>query len=187
MDKIFIVNGCSNHTDKQRQTQDYYATDPKCVNELLEVEHFNRNILEPCCGEGHISKELEKHGYVVTSTDLIDRGYGDIKDLLSYEHWHGDIITNPPYKNAVKYVKHCLDIVNDGAKVAMFLKITFLEGKERLKFFKEYPPKYVYVYSSRRLCSMNGEFDKYKATAICYCWFVWVKGFKSEPTIRWIA
>ena len=184
MDKIFIVNGCSNHTDKERQTQDYYATDPKCVNELLEVEHFNRNILEPCCGEGHISKELEKHGYVVTS---IDRGYGDIKDLLSYEHWHGDIITNPPYKNAVKYVKHCLDIVNDGAKVAMFLKITFLEGKERLKFFKEYPPKYVYVYSSRRLCSMNGEFDKYKSTAICYCWFVWIKGFKGEPTIRWIA
>ena len=187
MDKIFIVNGCSNHTDKERQTQDYYATDPKCVNELLEFEHFNRNILEPCCGEGHISKELEKHGYVVTSTDLIDRGYGDIKDLLSYEHWHGDIITNPPYKNAVKYVKHCLDIVNDGAKVAMFLKITFLEGKERLKFFKENPPKYVYVYSSRRLCSMNGEFDKYKSTAICYCWFVWVKGFKGEPTIRWIA
>lgn len=187
MDKIFIVNGCSNHTDKERQTQDYYATDPKCVNELLEVEHFNRNILEPCCGEGHISKELEKHGYVVTSTDLIDRGYGTTKDLLSYEHWHGDIITNPPYKNAVKYVKHCLDIVNDGAKVAMFLKITFLEGKERLKFFKEYPPKYVYVYSSRRLCSMNGEFDKYKSTAICYCWFVWVKGFKGEPTIRWIA
>ena len=187
MDKIFIVNGCSNHTDKERQTQDYYATDPKCVNELLEVEHFNRNILEPCCGEGHISKELEKHGYVVTSTDLIDRGYGDIKDLLSYEHWHSDIITNPPYKNAVKYVKHCLDIVNDGAKVAMFLKITFLEGKERLKFFKKYPPKYVYVYSSRRLCSMNGEFDKYKSTAICYCWFVWVKGFKGEPTIRWIA
>lgn len=187
MDKIFIVNGCSNHTDKERQTQDYYATDPKCVNELLEFEHFNRNILEPCCGEGHISKELEKHGYVVTSTDLIDRGYGDIKDLLSYEHWHGDIITNPPYKNAVKYVKHCLDIVNDGAKVAMFLKITFLEGKERLKFFKKYPPKYVYVYSSRRLCSMNGEFDKYKSTAICYCWFVWVKGFKGEPTIRWIA
>ena len=187
MDKIFVTNGCSNHTDKERQTQDYYATDPKCVNELLEVEHFNRNILEPCCGEGHISKELEKHGYNVTSSDLIDRGFGTTKDLFSYEHWSGDIITNPPYKNAVKYVKHCLDIVNDGAKVAIFLKITFLESKERFEFFKKYPPKYVYVYSSRRLCSMNGEFEKYKATAICYCWFVWVKGFKGEPTIRWIA
>lgn len=187
MDKIFIVNGCSNHTDKERQTQDYYATDPKCVNELLEVEHFNRNILEPCCGEGYISKELEKHGYVVTSTDLIDRGYGNVKDLLLWAHWKGDIITNPPYKNSVKYVKHCLDIVDNGAKVAMFLKLTFLEGKERLKFFKEYPPKYVYVYSSRRVCSMNGDFDKYKTNAVCYCWYVWVKGFKGEPTIRWIA
>lgn len=186
MDKIFVTNGCSNHTDKDRQTHDYYATDPKCVNELLEVEQFQHNILEPCCGEGHISKELIKHGYNVTSSDLIDRGFGTTKDLLSYEHWSGDIITNPPYKNAVKYVKHCLDIVDDGAKVAMFLKITFLESKERLKFFKKYPPKYVYVYSSRRLCALNGDFEKSKVKAICYCWFIWVKGYKGEPTIRWI-
>lgn len=186
MDKIFVTNGCSNHSNVERQKEDYYATDPICVDELLQAEQFQHNILEPCCGEGHISKELVKRGYNVVSSDLIDRGYGDVKDLLSYEHWSGDIITNPPYKNAIKYVKHCLDIVDDGAKVAMLLKITFLESKERLKFFKEYPPKYAYVYSSRRLCALNGEFEKYKVTAICYCWFVWVKGYKGEPTIRWI-
>ena len=48
------------------------------------------------------------------------------------------IFTNPnfePHK-----FKHGW-IVDNGAKVAMFLKITFLESKERLKFFKEYPPK----------------------------------------------
>ena len=120
MDKIFVTNGCSNHSNIERQKEDYYATDPKCVRELLQVECFSRNILEPCCGQGHISKELVKNGYTVTSSDLIDRGYGNVKDLLLWAHWNGDIITNPPYKNAVKYVKHCLDIVDDGAKVAMF-------------------------------------------------------------------
>ena len=186
MDKIFVTNGCSNHSNIERQTEDYYATDPKCVRELLQVECFSRNILEPCCGQGFISKELVKNGYNVTSSDLIDRGYGNVKDLLLWAHWNGDIITNPPYKNAVKYVKHCLDIVDNGAKVAMFLKLTFLEGKERLKFFKEYPPKHVYVYSSRRLCALNGDFENCKTAAVCYCWFVWIKGFKGEPTIRWI-
>ena len=185
MDKIFVLNGCSNHTEKERQSHDYYATDPKCVQELLEIEQFNHEILEPCCGAGHISKVLESHGHNVTSTDLIDRGYGEIKDLLTWKHWGGDIVTNPPYKNSVKYVKHCLDIVDNGAKVAMLLKLTFLESKERLNFFKEYPPKYIYVYSSRRFCAKNGDFTNF-SNAICFCWFVWIKGFKCEPVIRWI-
>lgn len=149
MDKIFVTNGCTNHTDKERQKEDYYATDPRCVSELLQVERFKRDILEPCCGEGHISKELEKHGYNVTSSDLIDRGFGTTKDLFSYEHWSGDIITNPPYKNAVKYVKHCLDIVDSGSKVAMFLKITFLESKERFEFFKN-------IHQSMYMCIHQG-------------------------------
>lgn len=89
-------------------------------------------------------------------------------------------------KNAVRYVYKCLDIVDNGSKVACFLKLTFLESKERLKFFKEHPPKFVYVYSSRRGCAMNGDFEKYKEKAICFCWFIWQKGFKGDPVIKWI-
>jgi hypothetical protein len=34
---------------------------------------------------------------------------------------------------------------------------------------------------------MNGDFERYaKATAICYAWFVWEKGFKGDTIIRWI-
>lgn len=68
----------------------------------------------------------------------------------------------------------------------MFLKIQFLEGQARKKLFEKYPPKYVYVNSKRQLCAMNGKFEKYNATAICYCWFIWEKGWKGEPVIRWI-
>ena len=186
MDKIFVTNGCSNHSNIERQAEDYYATDPKCVLDIIRRELFCNYILEPCCGQGNISKVLIEDEFKVTSSDIVDRGFGTVKDLFTYKHWHGDIITNPPYKNAVKYVKHCLDIVDKGAKVAMFLNLTFLEGKERLKFFKECPPRYVYVYSSRRLCALNGDFENCKTAAVCYCWFVWVKGFIGEPTIRWI-
>ena len=186
MNKILVTNGYSIHSDAQREQHDYYATNPNCVKDLVQVETFNYYILEPCCGEGHISKALIDAGYFVFSSDLIDRGFGIVKDIFSYPAWGGDIITNPPYKNSVKYVKHCLDIVNNGAKVAMFLKLTFLEGKERYEFFKDNPPKVVYVYSSRQICAKNGKFDKCETNAICYCWYVWVKGFKGEPVIRWI-
>ena len=33
---------------------------------------------------------------------------------------------------------------------------------------------------------MNGDFEKYKAAAVCYCWFIFEKGFSGDPTIKWI-
>ena len=48
----------SNRSDKERADNDYYATDPRAVEMLLELEDFSKNILEPACGEGHISKVL---------------------------------------------------------------------------------------------------------------------------------
>lgn len=71
-------------------------------------------------------------------------------------------------------------------KVAMFLKLTFLEGQKRKKLFEKYPPKTVYVFSQRQTCAMNGNFEDADSSAICYCWFVWQKGFTGAPTIKWI-
>lgn len=72
---IFTRNGASNHTEEERQPEDYYATEPKAVEILLENETFKNDVWEPACGGGHISKVLKKHGYNVLSTDIIDRGY----------------------------------------------------------------------------------------------------------------
>lgn len=73
---IYKTLGASNHTDKIRQKNDYYATEPKAIDLLLELESFNKNIWECACGEGHLSKRLIANGHDVLSTDLIDRGYG---------------------------------------------------------------------------------------------------------------
>ena len=137
-----------------------------------------------------MAKVLEKNGYNVIGTDLVYRGYGD-KESLDFleetlDEFEGDIITNPPYKYALEFVQKALDSVQVGRKVAMFLKLQFLEGKERKQFFLENPPKVVYVSSSRLNCAMNGDFDKYESSAIAYAWFVWKKGFKGDPIIKWI-
>lgn len=100
--------------------------------------------------------------------------------------WVGDILTNPPYKYAKEFVEHSLDLLNKGCYCVMFLKIQFLEGKDRRKLFDNYPPKYVYVNSARQTCYINGDMSKKMSSASCYCWFVWEKGFKGEPIIRWI-
>lgn len=41
---IFTTLGASNHTDKQRQNEDYYATDPIAAELLLDVENFDGDI-----------------------------------------------------------------------------------------------------------------------------------------------
>ena len=106
---IYKTLGASNHTDKERQREDYYATEPKAIDVLLTQGHgiFCPNIWEPACGEGHLSKALIKHGYSVKSTDLINRGYGEQFDFLSIENqkWDGDIITNPPYNKAQEFIE----------------------------------------------------------------------------------
>ena len=125
------------------------------------------------------------------STDLVYRGYGEKKshDFL-YDappnDFDGDIITNPPFKYAFEFVQRALNIVKSGHKVAMFLRIQFLEGKSRKQFFIENPPKVVYVSSSRLVCAKNGDFYPGLGSAIAFAWFVWEKGYKGNTIIKWI-
>lgn len=184
---VFKTLGASNHTDSERQSEDYYATEPAATEWLCKLEQFEGPILEPSCGEGHISEVLKAHGYDVTSRDLADRGYGDVADFLSIGNteWRGDIVTNPPYKCAKEFVEKALRIIPAGHNVAMFLKLTFLEGKARRELFETAPPRTVWVSSSRLKCAMNGDFDAYASSAAAYAWFVWEKGYKGDTIVKW--
>lgn len=138
----FKTIGASNHCDHERADKDYYATEPAATDWLCRIEQFRGPILEPSCGEGHISKQLMAAGYEVVSRDLVGRGFGEVADFLAPDntHWEGDIVTNPPYAFAQEFVEKALAIIPDGRKVAMFLKLTFLEGKRRARLFENYPP-----------------------------------------------
>ena len=185
----FVTLGASNHSDHEREKDDFYSTDPHALEIFLEKFKLHDHIWEPACGMGHLSKVLKQKGYNVLSSDLIDRGYGDtgINFLtITGKNYKIDILTNPPYKYAQEFVEHALDIIAEGYYVVMFLKIQFLEGQKRAKLFENYPPKYVYVNSKRRICYINGDMSKKMSSATCYCWFVWEKGFKGDPTIKFL-
>ena len=176
----------SNHSLKSRENDDFYATDPKAVEELMSLEKFSSNIIEPACGEGHISKTLQAAGYNVISFDLVDRGFGKGGvDFLTLDKTNvdADIVTNPPYKLAQEFVEKAMNVVSSGHKVAMFLKLTFLETAKRRELFKKYPPKTVYVASQRLAYWPNGK--PTSQSMVCYAWFVWEKGFSGDTTLKW--
>lgn len=187
---IYKTLGASNHTDKEREKDDYYATEPKATELLLSLEKFSPNIWECACGGGHMAKVLNENGYEVKATDLIYRGYGEgnIDFLKCIAPFAGDIITNPPYKYATEFIYKALELIPAGNKAAMFLKIQFLEGKKRKKLFEKYPPKTIYVSSSRLLCAKNALFEEMIAgggSAVAYAWYIWEKGYNGETIIKW--
>ena len=62
---IFSCHGASNHSDTERQTEDYYATPDIATEELCKLEQFSKEILEPaediiCERRTHHSKILIK-------------------------------------------------------------------------------------------------------------------------------
>ena len=63
-----------------------------------------------------------------------------------------------------------------------------LRGRN-FKVFEKYPPKYVFVSSSRLQCAKNGDFVRYGKgvnTAVAYAWYIWIKGYTGETVVRWI-
>lgn len=142
---IFKMLGASNHTDKEREKHDFYATSPEAIDLLKKKIDLPKQILEPACGSGCLSERLVELGHEVKSYDLIDRGYGEVQDFFTMTEppFEGDfaIVTNPPYKIVTPWVLHCLELVPEGSLVCLFLKTTFLESKGRYeKIFSNYPP-----------------------------------------------
>lgn len=190
---VFVTLGASNHTDKERESNDFYATDPIAVDKLVGSIGFIPSVVWECaCGTGCLSERLKQYCHGVVSTDVIDRGYGQVQDfLLAKEMPSGCscIITNPPYKLATEFILHALSLLPDGGKCIMFLKTTFLEGEKRHRLlFSKYPPQRILQFSKRVLCAKNAEFQKMRkvGSAVSYAWFVWEKGYKGETTITWI-
>lgn len=188
---VFKTLGATNHSSDTRQPDDFYATDPVAARLLLQVEHFDKNIWECACGQKHLSRVFEQAGYSVRSSDLINRCGNEVFDFLSPENkeWAGDIITNPPYKYALQFVEKSLQIIPTGHKVAMFLRLLFLEGKARKRLFLANPPHTVYVSSSRILCAKDADFNSMRrsgGSAQAYAWFVWHKGYRGDTVVKWI-
>lgn len=194
---IWKTPGASNHADKERESDDFYATDPVAIEKLLTATSLYNRVWECACGAGHLAEALRTCGYEVYSTDIRDRGYehfdGELDFLTAQKapfEGNFDILTNPPYKYAKEFVKKALELLPDGRRCYMFLKLTFLADKARYnQLFKTNPPYKLYVFSERVLCAQNGEFSRMRdggGSAVAYGWFVWEKGYKGQTTVWWI-
>ncbi len=162
----------------------FYPTPRHMTEALLEVEEFGSSVWEPACGDGAISEVLAKEGYEVFSSDIVDRGYGEVEDFFQTDRTAESIVTNPDYDSSEEFVRTAL--AKTTHKVAMLLPLTFLSSERRYVLFRSTPLMCVYVFTSRvslypeevRTSGGNGRET--------YAWFVWRHGYEGEPVIRFL-
>lgn len=192
---IYRILGSSNHSESERVKDDFYATPKIAVDKLfLELEKLKINlpkiIIEPSVGTGSIAIPFCEKGYSIIGFDIIDRGFPNtnIFDWLTVSRPEIDnlaIVANFPYNKIQEHTEHSLSVLKDGEYLIELAKIQFLEGKARREMFNKNPPKYVLVFSERIKCLANGE-NTGGSSAICFCWYIFQKGFKGMPQVDWL-
>ena len=187
MDSTYNLNGGFKPTAKRfadLEGPDFFPTPPWATYALIDNERFDGDIWESACGNGAMSRVLENTGNTVLSSDLYDRGYGEVgQDFLKTNRFYDNIVTNPPYNAAEGFVAS--GIKHSKKKFALLLRLAFLEGANRANtIFSVHPPSRVWVFSERITFYPAGAIQKGSGTT-AYAWFVWDKASPSGTSLNW--
>jgi hypothetical protein len=164
-----------NKTDKATASDTVFT---KNTTAKWIVDYFNPkgSILEPAAGENAFYNLFDNE----------EKYRCEITDGLDFFEWDKKvdwIITNPPYNLALEFAQTSLIVAKK--KVALLMKINFLEGVKRKSFLENSPLKYVYVFSKRQTLTRPDWEGKNKGF-ITYAWFVWEIGYEGETIIKWL-
>jgi hypothetical protein len=176
-----------------RVDKDFYVEPRWVVHLLLDVESFEGPVHDPACGSGTIPSVCLERGIPATGSDIVHRGFGEVRDFFSCTDGVDNIICNPPYRRAEAFLRHSLELAK--RKVALILPLTFLESRRRDRLFIETPPMLVMPCSDRPSMPpgvLEGERDHWgavvqpasKGGTMPYAWFIFVRGFRGDTVMR---
>lgn len=188
MDATYNLNGGFKPTTKRSADlggADFYPTPRWATFALIESERFTGDIWEPACGDGAMSAVLSETGNVVRSSDLYDRGFGEVgHDFLTSRKTSPNIITNPPFNSAEGFVANGLNAARK--KFALLLRLAFLEGANRTNtIFHKTPPSRVWVFSERITFYPKDAVVAGSGTT-AYAWFVWDHDHTGPTELAWL-
>ena len=209
-DRVFKLMG--SHSATERAKDDFYQSSPEIANALFECVKAgikgnkvyaagleNTVVIDSSVGTGVLLEPFKNKCWSLIGYDIADRGYEKVRvqDWLTVqpgdeakEIWYFRhpkiIVQNPPFKLALEFVQHGLELLDKGELLFSLHRLLFLEGGERFGklYGNKQKPKYVFVFAKRVSCLTDIE-NKGK-TAVCFAWFMWQKGFRGNTQIKWI-
>jgi len=101
---------------EKENKKDFYQTPKMLMDALFDsiIVSKNETVLDPCCGDLAITRELKKHFKHVDAMDLYSNA-GNMKgDFLQMrvDKKYDIIIMNPPYSQKNKFIDKALEIAN---------------------------------------------------------------------------
>ena len=164
---------------EDREPNDFYPTPDWATEALFRVESFQGAVLEPASGDGSMVNIIKKYN-PCTLGDI-----RTVQDFFLERTYVENIITNPPFKHAERFIEHSKGLARN--KIAMFLKLVFLEGQRRQGMFLDvsFPLARVHVFSKRVTLYAGGKNGKNSGT-MAFAWFIWDKDHIGPATIHWL-
>lgn len=179
----------SSHPHADRALDAYFSP-PEAAISLLYIEagYLPKCIWEPAAGDGALVRPFEKAGLTVIASDIAD--YGLVGCMTGVDYLKArpkpeveGIVTNPPYKLAVRFAEKA---IKETPYLALLLRTNFLESTARLTFFRRNPPARIWI-SSRRLPMMHrhGWQGPRAPSNTCFAWFVWDAHSEKKRVVDW--
>lgn len=186
---------------------DDFPTPPWAVRALCEFIQSAGSAMrldtcrEPAANRGHMVRPLREYFGAVEASDIHDYGAG----FPQLDYLFGPAppavdwtITNPPFRLAEQFVERAL--ATSRAGVAIFARLGFLEGRERLRrLYRPHPPSMILQFAERvvlhkgklvdpnvpvpMLNKRTGKVEMRKpSSATAYCWIVWERAKPPSST-----
>ena len=207
-DKVFKLLGA--HSTTERAKDDFYQSSTEIAKALFECVKagIKRNelyveglegtvIIDSSVGTGTLLEPFKYKCWSLIGYDIADRGYKfvsvqdwlTVKEIPNPRNKPKVIVQNPPFKLALEFVQHSLELLNNGELLFSLHRIQFLEGLERFEnlYKNKYKrPKYVFVFTKRVSC-ITPDIENKGKNAVCFAWFMWQKGYRGSTQIKWIV
>ena len=193
----------------ERRANDAYYTQPRVTQALLDAIKLRGRVWEPASGRQDMVRVLEQAGYQVFASDLAeDRDTvfgGNFFGFLRAQRGYETIITNPPFSDAERFVRHALHLMEPvGGIVCMLLRNEWDSAASRTTLFTDKPFRAKLVLTFRPRWDW-WETDKPLAGADIslgvnlapkkpkvsprhnFSWYVWDWRHTGPPTLGWLS
>ena len=161
------------------------------VFRAMNIDLCRATVMEPACGRGLMAFVIEEYAARCIASDVHDYGYpgaqigsfvGEGPDVARTPENLDAVISNPPFRLALAFIKRALRIAPTSA---FLLPTRWVEGERRYRdIIADNPPSLI-AYFAERVPMHKGRWDPDGSTATSYSWFVWLRSGERFPPL-WI-
>lgn len=179
----------------ERDPFDWYVEPIECSLALISRIKISGSVWDPACGRGNILEACRLSSIDAYGSDIVCRAslcerVGDFMDETFFPFSFKNIISNPPFGIAEKFVRRAIEITPQGGIIAMILPLVWMAGfSSKRDWLPRSPLKTIFPISPRPsmppgkvieagLRPGNGTKD--------FAWFLWEVGHRGVATVEFL-